>query len=46
LKLGVPEAGKRIKTDEESKDSERNTILNEEWGEGINQKIIKDRCSH
>ena len=29
LKLGVPEAGKRIKTDEDSKDLRRNTILNE-----------------
>jgi hypothetical protein len=29
LKLGVPEAGKRIKTDEDSEDLQRNTILNE-----------------
>jgi hypothetical protein len=31
----VPETGKRIKTIEESKDSECNTILNEEWGKAL-----------
>lgn len=29
IEAGVPEAGKRIKTDEDSEDSQQNTILKE-----------------